>query len=47
MQVSASTNAGAVDDRVDDIAGTTKAQVADLGLQMVAGVGFEPSTFGL
>ena len=26
---------------------TTKAQVADLGLHMVAGAGFEPATFGL
>ena len=37
--------------RRDEIAGNlaTKAQVTDLGLrlQMVAGVGFEPTTFGL
>ncbi len=32
---------------VEGAQGTTKAQVADLGLHVVAGAGFEPGTFGL
>jgi hypothetical protein len=37
----------AVDNAGDAIGDRTKAQGADLGLQMVAGAGFEPATFGL
>ena len=36
-----------VDDAGDALTTTTKAQVCDLGLHMVAGAGFEPATFGL
>jgi hypothetical protein len=36
-----------VDIAGDAYATTTKAQVADLGLHLVAGAGFEPATFGL
>jgi hypothetical protein len=36
-----------VDEAGDGLKRTTKAQVADLGLHMVAGAGFEPATFGL
>jgi hypothetical protein len=46
-QVSASRTATPVDVAGDAISRTTKAQVCDLDLQMVAGVGFEPTTFGL